>query len=121
MAMSGRRSVEIAVRTGHVGVMALLVGGHHFGAASASLRAWYLLTAVTGVALLAIEASHSRHWIHQARGVVALVHVALFALAAAAPADARAAFWAALIIGSIGSHLPRTVRKWSLRHRRVLD
>ena len=119
--ITGRRTVEIAVRTAHVGAMALLVGGLHFGASSASLRPWHVLTAVTGVALLASEASHSRHWVHQARGVVALVHVGVVALIAVAPGMAGFAIVAALIIGSIGSHLPRTVRKWSLRYRRVLD
>jgi hypothetical protein len=119
MGVTFRRTVEIAVRTAHVGAMALVVGGHHFSAASSSLRAWYVLTAVTGVALLASEASHSRHWIHQARGVLSLAHVGVIALVALAPAPVVLA--AALIIGSIGSHLPRTVRKWSFRHRRVVD
>lgn len=118
-ALTGRRSVEIAVRTAHVGAMALVLGGHHFGAASSSLRAWYFLTALTGAALLASEASHSRHWIYQARGVVTLAHVAVVALVAVAPAPVALA--AALVLGSIGSHLPRTVRKWSLRHRRVVE
>lgn len=117
-AITARRSAEIAVRTAHVGAMALVLGGHHFGAAS-SLRAWYVLTALTGVALLVSEASHSRHWIHQARGVVALAHVGVLALLAVAPAPVALA--AALVIGSIGSHLPRTVRKWSFRHRRVVE
>ncbi len=119
--ITGRRSIEIAVRTAHIGAMALLVGGLHFSAASASLRPWLVLTAVTGVALLASEASHSRHWVYQARGVVSVLHGGVVALIAVAPGTARVAIAAALIIGSIGSHLPRTVRKWSLRHRRIVD
>lgn len=120
-AITARRSVEIALRTAHVGAMALLVGGRHLGATSASLRPWLLLTVATGVALLATEASHSRHWPYQARGIVTLAHVAVFALIAVSPGLAGVALAAALIIGSIGSHLPRTVRKWSLRHRRIVD
>ncbi len=119
--ITGRRTIEIAMRTAHIAAMALLVGGHHFSAASASLRPWHVLTAVTGVALLASEASHSRHWVYQARGLVSLVHVGVVALIVVAPGMARVAIAAALIIGSIGSHLPRTVRKWSLRHRRIVD
>lgn len=120
-AITRRRSIEIAMRTGHVGAMAVLVGGHHFGAAPASLRAWFALTVATGVALLATEASHSRHWVYQARGIVTLLHVALLALVAVSPRIAGVAIAAALIVGSIGSHLPRTVRKWSLRHGRIVD
>ena len=116
-----RRSIDIAVRTAHIGAMALVVGGLHFEAASASLRPWHLLTVLTGVALLASEASHSRHWVYQARGLVSLAHVAAVAAIVVAPGVARVAIAAALVIGSIGSHLPRSVRKWSLRHRRIVD
>ena len=119
--LTGRRSIEIAVRTAHIAAMALLAGGHHFGAAPPSLRVWGVLTAATGAVLLAGEASHSRHWVYQARGVISLVHVGVLALIALAPSSARAAVVAAMIIGSVGSHLPRGVRKWSLRHRRPVD
>jgi hypothetical protein len=119
--LTGRRSLEIAVRTAHLTAMALLAGGHHFGAALASLRPWGVVTVVTGVALLASEASHSRHWVYQTRGLLALVHVGVVALIAFAPESARVAVAATLIVGSVGSHLPRGVRKWSLRHRRVID
>ncbi len=119
--VSRKRGIEIAVRTAHIGAMALLAGGHHFAVASGSLRPWHLLTALSGAALLLSEASHSRHWVYQARGVLTLAHVGLVALIAIAPATARVAIAAALIVGSIGSHLPRSVRKWSLRHWRVID
>lgn len=121
MRISRRRSIDIAVRTAHIGAMAVLVGGQHFEAASAPLRPWHLLTVLTGVALLASEASHSRHWVYQARGLVSLAHVAAVAAIVIAPGMARVAIAAALIIGSVGSHLPRSVRKWSLRHRRIVD
>ena len=120
-AITARRSVEIAVRTAHIGAMALLVGGSHLGAASASLRPWLLLTVATGVALLVTEATHSRHWVYQTRGILTLLHVAVLSLIAASPGLAGVALAAALIIGSIGSHLPRTLRKWSFRHRRIVD
>ncbi len=114
------RSVNIAMRTAHIAVMAVLVGGRLFGVDHASLRLWHALTGLTGVALLVSEASHSRHWVYQARGVIAFAHVGAFALVAAAPALARPALMAALVIGSVGSHLPKAVRKWSFRHRAVV-
>jgi hypothetical protein len=115
------RSVNIALRTAHVGFMALLFGGRHFSVELASLRPWHALTALTGAALLANEASHSRHWVYQGRGVLVLAHVAAVALVVAAPGMAVPAIAAALIIGCIGSHLPGAIRKWSFRHRRVVD
>jgi hypothetical protein len=119
--VSGKRAIEIAVRTAHIGAMALLAGGHHFGVAFGPLRPWHLLTALTGAALLVSEARHSRNWVHQARGVITLLHVGLVALIAVAPGTARLAIAAALIVGSVGSHLPRSVRKWSLRYWRIMD
>jgi hypothetical protein len=114
------RSINITMRTAHIAVMAVLVGGRLFDVDHASLRLWHALTSLTGVLLLVSEASHSRHWVYQARGLIVFAHVGAFALVAAAPAVARPAVVAALIIGSVGSHLPKAVRKWSFRHRAVV-
>jgi hypothetical protein len=113
------RAAGIAVRTAHLGTMAVLTGGAFFGVPHPALRAWAALTAATGLALLGLEASHSRHWAYQGRGVLALLHVAALALIAAL--GAPAALGLALGVGAVGSHLPRAVRKWSLRHRCVVD
>jgi hypothetical protein len=115
------RAIGVALRTAHLGAMALLVGAQHFAAPEASLRLWRILTAATGVALLVSEVSHSRHWIHQARGVITIAHVAVLASVLVWGGLGRSATLAALTIGSIGSHLPRAVRKWSLLRRSVLD
>lgn len=118
---TGARSFNIAVRTAHIGAMALLVGGRFFAVDHGSLRLWHALTSLTGLALLVSEATHSRHWVYQTRGLVVLAHVGAFALVAVAPRWARPALVAALVLGSVGSHLPKAVRKWSFRHRRVVD
>jgi hypothetical protein len=118
---AGARSFNIAARTAHIGAMALLVGGRIFAVDHGSLRPWHVLTSLTGLALLASEASHSRHWVYQVRGLIVLAHVGAFALVAIAPRWARPAIVAALVLGSIGSHLPKAVRKWSLRHRGVVE
>ena len=117
----GRRAVEITARTAHLCAMAFLAGGHYFGAPHDALHRWGLATVATGVVLLATEAVHSRHWIYQARGVIALAHAALVAVVVLAPRAASAAIAATLVVGSVGSHLPRSVRKWSFRHREVVD
>ena len=114
------RTISVAVRTAHVGAMAVVVGGSHFSAPRASLGTWILSTVVTGLALLATEMRHSRHWILQGRGVIALAHLAPLALLAVDGME-RAALAGALIVGAVGSHLPRSVRKFSLRHGRVVE
>ncbi|HSD22100.1 MAG TPA: hypothetical protein VLC54_18765 [Anaeromyxobacter sp.] len=115
------RAIGIALRTAHLGAMAVLVGGVYFAAADPALHVWRALTAATGLALLVTEVSHSRHWVYQGRGAVTILHVASLALVVVPPASGRVAMMAALALGAVGSHLPRSLRKWSFRHRRVVD
>jgi hypothetical protein len=58
--------------------------------------------------------SHSGGWLAEVRGILALAHVAL-AGALFAAGQPRAGAAAALVVGAVGSHLPKALRKWSLR------
>jgi hypothetical protein len=115
------RALGIVLRTAHIAAMAILVGGYWFAVSDPALRTWRVLTVATGIALLASEVSHSRHWVYQGRGVFVVAHVAALGLVAASGSLGRYGLAAAIALGSVGSHLPRTVRKWSFRHRRVMD
>jgi len=114
------RAVDIVLRTAHLGAMAALFGGVLFGVPAASLGPWLTLTLASGAALLVSELSHSRHWAYQGRGLLALAHVGALALLSTGGLS-RAGVAAALVIGAVGSHLPKSLRCWSLRHRRVVD
>jgi hypothetical protein len=118
--MSAGRAIGIALRTAHLGTVALLVGGA-FALPGSHRPLWGVLVLATGLGLLVSEASHSRHWIYQGRGLLTLAHVAVLGAIPLAPRLAPAALLLALAIGSVGSHLPGSLRKWSLRHRRVLE
>jgi hypothetical protein len=115
------RALGVVLRAGHLGAMAVLVGGVHFAAPEPALHAWRAATAASGVALLGLEASHSPHWPYQGRGVLALLHVAAIGLVFVPSLAGGAGLAVALALGAIGSHLPRTLRKWSFRHRRVVE
>ena len=117
----GPRLAAVACRTAHLGSMSMLVGGRFFAVPAPSLHPWQLLTAVTGLALLLSELSHSRHWIYQGRGVTTVAHVGALGLKHLSPTLTLAGTVAALLIGAVGSHLPGSLRKWSFRHGRVLD
>ena len=112
------RAVGIALRTAHLGAMAVLAGGAWYGLPSAELRGAVLATTLTGLGLVVSEASHSRHWVYQGRGLLVLAHVGAFGLAVT---FGPAALMGALAIGAVGSHLPKALRAWSLRHRAVVD
>lgn len=116
----GARAVGIVLRTAHLFAMALFVGGLHLDAAEPVLRPWRIATVVTGIGLLATEMSHGRAWIHQVRGLTAVAHVAVLALLAFGGMG-RPASTLALVLGAVGSHLPRSIRKFSVRYGRVVD
>ena len=115
------RAIAVVLRTAHIATMAMLVGGMQFAAPEQALRPWRLWTVATGAALLVTEVSHSRHWVYQGRGVAALAHVGVLALVFASSGMRRWVVLVALVIGSVGSHLPKRLRKWSLRHGRVVE
>jgi hypothetical protein len=117
---SAPRMAAIAVRTAHVLAASIYLGGRMMDTSDEALRPWRRLTTVTGSVLLATELAHSRNWAHQGRGLTTLAHVGVLTLGHATPRLAKAAPVAALVIGSIGSHLPRSVRKWSVLTRSVL-
>lgn len=116
----GARAVGIVLRTAHLFAMALFVGGLQLDAAESVLRPWRIATVATGIGLLATEMSHGRAWIHQVRGLTAVAHVAVLALLAFGGMG-RPASTLALVLGAVGSHLPRSVRKFSVRYGRVVD
>ena len=108
------RALNIALRTAHLGAMALLTGGVAFGVPPGSLETATLFTVATGAALLLSEMSHGGGWLTEGRGLLAIAHVgAAGALFAAGQGRAGAA--AALVVGAVGSHLPKSLRRWSLR------
>ena len=117
----GARAAGIVLRAAHLGAMAVFVGAVELAAPASVLHGWRAATATTGLALLVIEASHSPHWAYQGRGVVTLLHVATLGLFFVPALTGRTAVVAALALGAIGSHLPRALRKWSFRHRCIVD
>jgi len=101
----GARLVGVVLRTAHLFTMAVLVGGIFLAAPEAAVRPWATWVAATGIGLLASEVSHGpRTWAYQV-----------------AAGSGRAGTALALVIGAAGSHAPKSLRKWSFRHGRVVD
>jgi TRAP-type C4-dicarboxylate transport system permease small subunit len=114
------RAIAVALRTAHVLCMAVFAGAVFAGGADLSLPTWRWLAFASGAALLVTEVSHGRHWLWQGRGVATLAHVAVLGLLGVAGLE-RWAVAAAVVVGSVGSHMPRSLRKWSFRHGRVVE
>jgi len=113
------RALDILLRTGHIGVVGVLLGGATFQAPSLAVHhyAWWVV--LTGLGLVATELHHSLRWPHEGRGLMALAHMLPLVLLHLWPALCVELLWVALVIGAIGSHMPRSWRHWSLVYGKV--
>jgi hypothetical protein len=114
------RAISIALRTLHIAAIGILLGGHVFAVPAARLVPWLALSIASGAGLIGIELYSSAKWLYQGKGVMVMIKLLLIV--------AVAVFWeqrvwlllAALVIGSVGSHMPGRFRYYSLIHRRVV-
>ncbi len=64
------RAWNIGLRTAHIAVFGVLVGGHVFDVPKARLLPWLYATIITGAILVLIEAFPRVRWCYQGRGVL---------------------------------------------------
>lgn len=114
------RAFNIALRTAHLGAMGVLLGGHAFDVTPDRLKVSLWLTVGTGVALAAIEAGPRLLWFHQGRGLVTMAKVALICAVPLAWDYRLPILLAAVVVASVGSHMPARYRYYSVVHRQVI-
>lgn len=115
------RAWNIAVRTAHIAVTSILVGGHAFDVPKPQLMVWLHLTIITGLLLAVIEAFPRWCWFYQGRGLFVLTKILLLALIPWAWDQRVLILLVVIVIASVGSHMPARFRYYSVIHRRVLD
>lgn len=120
-ALPHARAISIALRTAHIAVSGIVVGGHVFQIATDRIQIWLYLTVLTGVMLVVIEAYPSYRWFYQARGAMVLFKLVLLCLIPWLWAYRVYLLVAVIVIASVGSHMPARFRYYSFVHRRVLD
>ena len=116
-ALSASRAWSIAFRTAHIGVTGMLLGGHFFQVPAGRLLPFLYLTILTGAALGIVELFPDWHGLFEIRS---LVIAAKLLVLASIPWlwDCRVAILiAVLVMASVGSHMPRRVRHFSLLGR----
>jgi hypothetical protein len=108
------RWLDIAVRTGHIGVASVFFGGCIWLVPYVRLSFWHHLVIATGCVLLLLEWLHDRHWLHRGKGLLGLLHTCLGLLIHLKPGLTVPLLWIILVTGCIGSHMPRRFRHWSI-------
>ena len=115
------RWLNIALRTAHIGAMGILLGGHAFNVDPERLMLVLWLTIGTGVGLIALESGAKLLWLHQGRGIMVIVKLALICCVPL--------FWdyrlpillTVVVVGSVGSHMSGRFRYYSVYYREVVQ
>lgn len=105
---------NILFRTLHLIAISLLVGGHAFGATTGQLRLLLYGAIVTGVGMAVVDAYPSFQFLHQGWGLFLLLKLALLCVIPFAWSYRLPILIAVIVIGSVGSHMPRKFRHYSL-------
>jgi hypothetical protein len=115
------RALNIALRTAHIGTMGILLGGHAFDIAPERLQLTLWLTIGTGLALAVVEiAGPKLLWFHQGRGLMTMAKLLLICVVPFAWDHRLPILLAAVVIASVGSHMPARFRYYSIRYREVI-
>jgi hypothetical protein len=107
----GRRWLNLSLRTAHLAGIVLL-GAALLGAGGITTGAW--LTLLSGICMFAGDAWANPAHAREVAGFGVLVKLALVAAMALYPPVALPLFWSILVISTLLSHAPG-----SLRHRRL--
>ncbi len=105
-----RRTARSLLRALHILTGGTLLGGYIFNQPSADLEPWLIGTMATGLLLLATDLHASFAVLCEVRGFLTVGKLLLLVIVPAL-ADASTALAATvLMIGAVGSHLPRRYR-----------
>ena len=115
------RLCKVALRTAHLVSTSVLVGGYAFNAPAARLTPWLAVAIATGVAMIFYEAYPKMlDFVFEGWGLMLLAKLGLLCALGFAGRARLPILLAAVAVASIGSHMPRRWRHYSLLHRRVM-
>lgn len=113
LVISCARAWSILFRTLHLLAISILLGGHAFNAPAGQLRPMLYLAIASGVGMAWIEAYPFWQALFQGWGILLMIKLALLCAVPFAWSHRLAILVAVLVIGSVGSHLPKRLRHYS--------
>jgi hypothetical protein len=116
LGLTALRVYKLLARTVHLIAIAGLVGGHMFSAPLAPLRLLLYLSIVTGVAMCALEAYPNRHFFYEGWALLLWLKLVVLMLVPVLWSARKPILIVALVIASLGSHMPRALRHWMPFH-----
>ncbi len=107
------RAVGLVLRGVHIVAMAMVLGGIPAGGTYETLKPWILTTLVSGVLLAVTEVAAKKLSFSQGSGLALVAKLVLLGLGNVFP-DRFAWYVAATVVASIGSHMPKGLRHFSM-------
>jgi hypothetical protein len=111
----GHRALGIALRTVHIATFGTLLGGHVFAADPDRLWPFLAATALSGLALVALELASTCEWLLEGRGLAVAAKLAVLAAVPLFWEQRVALLLAVVVIASVTSHMPARFRHRSFR------
>jgi len=111
------RATNIALRTAHICTAGVVAGGHIFDVGPAHIISWTWPAIITGAALMFLEAFPSWRYVCEGRGAMVVGKLVLLCLIPWQWNARVPVLIAVMVIGSIGSHMPKRYRHYPLLSR----
>ncbi len=115
------RAASVACRTVHILVTGILLGGHVFDVAPGRLEALLWGSILSGLGLMGLELYRSCRWAYMLQGVMVWLKLGLVLAAGFFWAQRVPLLALAAVVASVGSHMSRRYRHYSLLDGRALD
>lgn len=114
------RFLNMAFRTAHIVVVGALFGGHVFGLPPERLLPWLYLVIFSGSLLVLIEAYPGWRWIFELRAITTFIKLSLLSLVPWLWSYRVSILITVIALGSMGSHMPRWFRYYSLTEKKIM-
>ena len=114
------RAWNIALRTAHIAMMGLLLGGYAYDVAPERLHPALWACVATGAALMLSETGFATPWFHELRGLATMGKLLLIAMVPLFWDHRLAVLMVVVVIASVGSHMPARFRHYSVLFHKVI-
>jgi hypothetical protein len=119
--LSASRAWNIVLRTAHIGVTGMLLGGHFFGIAAERLLPLLYLAILTGAALGGAEVYPNWRSVFEVRSLVIAAKLLLLCLIPLLWDYRVGILLIVLVMASAGSHMPRWFRHHSVLQHQPME
>ena len=110
----GNRALRIALRTVHILGFSVLLGGHWFRVPGEELLTCLYWTVFSGAGLMGLDLLAGFDWLLQLAGVMTAAKLVVLCLIPLFWEQRLDLLLAVLVIGSVGSHMPGSLRHFYL-------